>query len=62
MADWDKAFAYDALARANACAGNLGGARSLKSEARELGNKIAVPEEKEIFDRWFTGGNWHGLD
>jgi hypothetical protein len=53
--DWDRAFAHEALARAHAAAGNSEEAGRHKQLARELGDAIADPEDREQFDRdWAT--------
>ena len=53
--DWDLAFAHEALARAHAAAGNAEEAERHKRLARELGDAIADPEDREQFDRdWAT--------
>jgi hypothetical protein len=46
--DWDLAFAYEALARANRVAGNEEEARRFERRGRELADEIADPEDKEI--------------
>jgi hypothetical protein len=46
--DWDLAFAYEALARANRVAGNEDEARRNERRGRELAEVIADPEDKEI--------------
>jgi hypothetical protein len=46
--DWDLAFAYEALARANRVAGNEDEAGRLEQRGRELADQIADPEDKEI--------------
>ena len=49
LGDWDLAYAYEALARAHA----LGGgdeAADWKAKAREAGDAIAGPEDREHFD------------
>ncbi|MEO8498707.1 MAG: hypothetical protein ABI614_26900 [Planctomycetota bacterium] len=60
-ATWDGAFAYDALARAHAAAGENKQASIVQAKARELGNKIADKDDKAFFDKWHGAGNWHGL-
>ena len=53
--DWDAAFAHEALARAHRVAGNEDEAERHKSLARELGDAIADPEDREHFDKdWRT--------
>jgi hypothetical protein len=49
IGDWDLAYAYEALARAHALAGD-GEAEQWKSKAREAGDAIADPEDREHFD------------
>jgi len=49
IGDWDLAFAYEALARAHALAGD-GEAEHWKSKAREAGDAIADAEDREHFD------------
>jgi hypothetical protein len=46
--DWDLAFAYEALARANRVAGNEEEARRFEQRGRALAHEIADPEDKEI--------------
>jgi hypothetical protein len=46
--DWDLAFAYEALARANRVAGNEDEARRFEQRGRELADAISDPEDKEI--------------
>ena len=48
LEDWDLAFAYEALARANRVAGNEEEARRCEQRGRELADQIADPEDKEI--------------
>lgn len=52
-ADWDWAFAHDALARAHAAAGDAS-AGAFRAEARAAGDRIADPEDKAAFDQWFV--------
>jgi predicted ATPase len=46
--DWDLAFAYEALARANRVAGNEEEARRFEQRGLELADAISDPEDKEI--------------
>jgi hypothetical protein len=46
--DWDLAFAYEALARANRVAGNEDEAGRFEQRGRELADQVADPEDKEI--------------
>ena len=61
MADWDLAFAYDALARAYASIGERDAAREAREKARAAGGAIADEDDRIQFTRWFEGGDWHGL-
>ena len=47
--DWDLAYAYEALARAHAVSGT-GEAGAWKAKAREAGDAIADPEDREHFE------------
>lgn len=49
--DWDVAFAYEALARAQGVAGNTDEAERFKLEARAAGDEIADAEDREHFDK-----------
>ncbi len=59
--DWDKAFAYDALARAYAAAGDTKAAGEARRQAQTACDAIADEEDREVFSNWFRRGNWHGL-
>jgi hypothetical protein len=50
IGDWDLAFAYEALARAHGVAGDSEEAERCKRLARQAGNAIAEPEDRELFD------------
>jgi hypothetical protein len=52
IGDWDLAYAYEALARAHAVAGNAEAA-DWKAKAREAAEGIADPEDREHFDEDF---------
>ena len=47
LEDWDLPYAYEALARAHAVAGDDDEARRCAATARELGAKVADPEDRE---------------
>ena len=49
IGDWDLAYAYEALARGHALAGD-GEAERFKRLAREAGDRIADPGDREHFD------------
>jgi hypothetical protein len=53
IGDWDLAYAYEALARAHAVAGNAEAA-DWKERARSAGDEIAEPEDREHFDEDFA--------
>jgi len=61
MEDFDKAFAYEAVARANAVAGNRDEALKYIELAEKAGEAIADEQSKEIFVGDFNGGDWAGL-
>ncbi len=50
MEDWDLPFAYEALVRAHRLAGLDEEARRCEEKARELGEQIADPEDREHFE------------
>jgi hypothetical protein len=62
MKDWDWAFGYEGLARAQAAAGDREPARAMKAKARELGDAIAEPGDKKVFDASFASRNWYGVE
>ena len=49
MEDWDLPFAYEALARAHGVAGNAADSRRYGELARDSGESIADPEDREHF-------------
>ena len=53
IGDWDLAYAYEALARAHALAGNAE-AGDWKAKARSAGDAISGPEDREHFDEDFA--------
>jgi hypothetical protein len=61
MEDFDRAYAYEAVARANAVAGNLDGAGKYLALARESGEAIADGQSKKIFEGDLRSGDWQGL-
>ena len=52
IGDWDLAYAYEALARATALAGDARAA-DWKAKARAAGDEIADAEDREHFDEDF---------
>lgn len=61
MADWDFAFAYDALARAYAASGEFDAARRARAKAQAAAGAVTDKEDRDLCLKWFAGGNWHGL-
>ena len=61
MKDFDIAYAYEGIARANALAGNRDEALKYIQLAEEGGQAISNDEDKSIFLGDFNSGNWHGL-
>ena len=53
LGDWDLAYAYEALARAHALAGRAE-ATAWKAKAREAGDTIADPEDRELEEDFAT--------
>ena len=52
--DWDKAFSFDALARAHWAAGNSEAAAKAKQQAETAGHEISGEEDKQFFFAWFN--------
>jgi hypothetical protein len=61
MEDFDRAYAYEAVARANAIAGNRNEALKYIALAEEAGAAIVDEQSKEIFHGDFNGGDWAEL-
>jgi hypothetical protein len=61
VADFDHAYAAEAMARALACAGELDQAATWYSRATEAGAAIADDEDRDIFNGDLTDGPWFGL-
>lgn len=51
IGDFDLAFAYEAIARASACAGDRSAAHEYYRLAEQAGEKIAEQDDKEIFGK-----------
>jgi hypothetical protein len=54
LGDWDLAYAYEAMARSSAVAGDAEAAASWRDRARAAGDAIADPEDREHFDEDFA--------
>ena len=61
VADFDHAYAAEAMARALACAGDLEQAATWHARATAAGKAIADEEDREIFTGDLTTGPWFGL-
>lgn len=61
MKDFDLAYAYECLARAQALNGDVEEAGENFARARALGDEIKGAEDKKIFDGDMDGGDWFGL-
>ncbi len=61
MADFDIAYAYEGIARANALAGQRDAAKKYLALAQEAGDQIDDPESKEIFGGDIESGDWYGI-
>jgi tetratricopeptide (TPR) repeat protein len=61
MADFDVAFAYESVARANAIAGNRDKALTYARLAEQAGQAIVDEEDRRIFLDDFYGGEWNGV-
>lgn len=61
MADFDIAYAFEGLARANALAGDAGKSRKYLKLAEAAGDEIENAESKEIFALDIESGNWFGI-
>lgn len=59
---FDRATAFECLARALACAGQTDEARQIKQLAREAAERIAEADDRQAFDRMLQSGEWHGVD
>ena len=54
LGDWDLAYAYEALARASAVAGGAAATGEWRARARQAGDAIGDPEDREHFDEDFA--------
>ena len=61
MEDFDIAYAYEGVARANALAGDAAAAKTYLEKARAAGEAIADPESKEFFIGDLQSGEWYGV-
>ena len=61
LADFDFAFAYECMARAQALAGNRAEAQKYVDMADKAGAAIKDEEDRQIFFDDFNGGEWCGV-
>ena len=61
MEDFDRAYAYEAVARAHAIAGNRDQAIAYIELAAKAGEAIADEKSREFFAGDFDGGDWAGV-
>lgn len=61
MEDFDIAYAYEGMARANALSGNVETAKKYLELAKDAGEAIADEEDKAWFMGDIEGGEWYGL-
>jgi hypothetical protein len=61
MADFDFAFAYEAIARAYAINGDKAEAMKFIERAQKAGEAIQEQEDRETFFSDFNGGEWNGV-
>jgi tetratricopeptide (TPR) repeat protein len=61
MADFDWAFAYEAMARASAAAGRQAEALHYLELAEKAGQAIADEGDRKVFLSELHGGHWHGV-
>jgi hypothetical protein len=60
MEDFDRAYAFEGVARAHAVAGNADEARKYIELAQEAGKEIADEESKKLFIGDLEAGDWKG--
>lgn len=61
MKDFDIAYAHEAVARANALAGNLEAGKTHLKQALEAGEAISNPEDRNWFEVDLNNGDWYSL-
>lgn len=59
---FDRAAALEAMARAQACAGDDEAARRYRARAVEAAHHITEDDDRRAFDAMLRGGHWFGLD
>ena len=61
LSDFDFAFAYECMARAQALAGDQTEVQKYISSAKKAGDAIQDEEDRKIFFDDFNGGEWFEL-
>ena len=61
IGDFDLAYAYEAMARAHACAGQTAEAQQYHELAEKAGKQIVEEEDRRQFQRDLAAGPWSGL-
>jgi len=61
MADFDRAFAYEGIARAQALAGDRDQALRYVALAEQAGEAIGDAEDREAFFAELLGGSWYSV-
>ena len=60
--DFDLAYTYEAMARANAAAGNRSEATKYLKKARDAATKIKAEEDRQLFTSDLNAGPWYGVE
>ncbi|MDH4210481.1 MAG: hypothetical protein OEV79_03445 [candidate division WOR-3 bacterium] len=60
--DFDMAYAYEAMARANAVAGNELEATKYLKMARDAAEKIKAEDDRQLFNSDLKAGPWYGVE
>ena len=61
IGDFDLAYAYEAMARAHACAGHTAEAKNFYRLAEHAGALIAEEEDRQMFQKDLATGPWFDL-
>ena len=61
MQDFDWAYAYEGLARAQAAAGNRNEALTFLARAQKAGQALEKEEDRKLFLSDLNAGDWHGV-
>lgn len=62
VADWDRPFAHEALARALAATGDVAAGREHRALAVRLTAELADPEDRAVLEAELARAPWFGLD